>query len=314
MPQFLFRRVGQTLLALFALSILTFLLVRPDPYAVFLPTNDVSYLERPHPVIQYGETVGQYADYMNNLVHGNWGKSWKWGGEAIAVVLDRFPTTLRLASIALALSVALGITLGILAAIKKGSPFDQWTTRVVLLGGSMPVFWLGVILSWSFAIFAGSLPRIGEGESYPLILPIITLAWLPTVVLTKFTRSAMLSALESDYVKLARIKGLSECKIIWKHCLRNVSVSPLLSFTLIGGAFMTSLVLTEAVFAWPGAGLLVVDAIRTRDHVALHGVVLFLGGGFILCHLTVDVLRAFLDPRIRYSESRYLNHQVAPGR
>ena len=301
MPQFLFRRVGQTLLALFALSILTFLLVRPDPYAVFLPTNDVSYLERPHPVIQYGETVVQYADYMNNLVHGNWGKSWKWGGEAIAVVLDRFPATLRLASITLALSVALGITLGILAAIKKGSPFDQWTTRVVLLGGSMPVFWLGGMLLGTFSIQLAWLPTGSQEGFADMILPAITLAWLPAVVLMKLSRSAMLSALESDYVKLARIKGLSEWKIVWKHCLRNVAVSPVISFSFVVGSFLTALILTETVFAWPGIGLLASDSTIALDYFTLNGVVLFLGGGFILCHLAVDVLRAFLDPRIRYS-------------
>ena len=136
-----------------------------------------------------------------------------------------------------------------------------------------------------------------------MILPAITLAWLPAVVLMKLTRNAMRSSLDSNYVKLARIKGLTEWKIIWKHCLRNVAVSPLLSFGLIGGAFMTSLILTEAIFQWPGAGLLMIQTIGALDyHPMLSGVVLCLAGGFILLHLFVDVLRAYLDPRFRCSE------------
>ena len=136
-----------------------------------------------------------------------------------------------------------------------------------------------------------------------MILPAITLGLLPAAVIAKLTRSAMVSALESDYVKLARIKGVTEWKIIWKHCLRNVAVSPLLSFGLIGGSFMTALVLTEAIFQWPGAGLLTLQTIGVGDyHPMLSGVVLVLAGGFISCHLIYDVVRAFLDPRIRFSD------------
>ena len=300
------------LLALFALSILTFLLLRTerstahDNYVAPIyacPGACYSYEDPPLAL--------QYARYVKYTFQGDWDKAWGLGRNLSGgwnygygnVVLERLPTTLRLASFALAVSAVLGITLGLLAAIHKGSAFDRSARMMISFGQSMPIFWLGGMLLGTFSIQLAWLPTGSQEGFADMILPAITLAWLPAVVLMKLSRSAMLSALESDYVKLARIKGLSECKIIWKHCLRNVSVSPLLSFTLIGGAFMTSLVLTEAVFAWPGAGLLVVDAIRTRDHVALHGVVLFLGGGFILCHLAVDILRAFLDPRIRYSET-----------
>ena len=147
-----------------------------------------------------------------------------------------------------------------------------------------------------------------------MILPAIILAWLPAAVLAKLTRSAMLSALESDYVKLARSKGLTEWKIIWKHCLRNVAVSPLISFGLIGGSFMTALVLTEAIFQWPGAALLALQSISPLGYNSmLSGVVLCLAGGFILCHLIVDVVRAFLDPRIRYSEGTSLKVGAGAG-
>ena len=324
MQEFLFRRLAQTLLALFALSILTFLLLRTerstahDTYVAPIeacPGACYTYEDPPLAL--------QYPLYVKYTFQGDWDKAWGLGRNLSGrrdygdgdIVLDRLPATLRLASLALALSLALGIALGTLAAIHKGSAFDRSARMMISFGQSMPIFWLGGMLLWTFSIHLAWLPT-GSREGFSdMFLPAITLAWLPTVVLAKFTRDALLSALESDYVKLARIKGLTEWKIIWKHCLRNVAVSPLISFGLIGGAFMTSLVLTEAIFNWPGAGLLTLQSISAIGyHPMLSGLVLFLGGGFILCHLAVDVLRAFLDPRIRYSESTYLNHQVAPGR
>ena len=319
MQQFLLRRVSLALLALFALSILTFLLVRPGQYMFHFrydPDGWEYYEQSPLAV--------QYARYVNDLSRGDLDKAWGldygwgygrdgywghsrdygWGHSSENVVLERLPDTLRLASLALALSAVLGITLGVLAAINKGSPFDRWSNPIILFGQSMPVFWLGVILFWVFTIHLGWLPTGRGGGFSHMILPAITLAWLPAVVLMKLTRTAMRSSLDSNYVKLARIKGVTEWKIIWKHCLRNVAVSPLISFGLIGGAFMTSLVLTEAIFQWPGAGLLMIQTIGALNyHPMLSGVVLCLGGGFILFHLAVDVLRAFLDPRIRYSET-----------
>ncbi len=298
MQQYLFRRVGFAFLALFALSILTFALVRPERY-------DVRYVwgEPGSRMVEERQLVVQYARYMNDLFQGNWDKAWGLERGSGNIVLERLPTTLRLASLALAVSAVLGISLGVLAAINKGTPFDRWANMVVSFGQSMPIFWLGVALIGVAAYLPGKLPVTSGGGFTHLILPAITLAWLPAVVLAKHTRSAMLTALESDYVKLARIKGLTEWKIIWKHCLRNVAVSPLMSFGLIGGSFMTALVLTEAIFQWPGAALLAVQSISALDyHPMLSGVVLVLAGGFILCHLIVDILRAFLDPRIRYSE------------
>ena len=260
--------------------------------------------------------VVQYARYTNDLFQGNWDKAWglERGSDGNGygnIVLERLPTTLRLAFLALAVSAVLGITLGVLAAVNKGSPFDRLANMAISFGQSMPIFWLGVMLLWVFSFHPGWQHAIGGGGFRQMILPAIILAWLPAAVLAKLTRSAMLSALESDYVKLARIKGLTEWKIIWKHCLRNVAVSPLMSFGLIGGSFMTALVLTEAIFQWPGAALLALQSISYVDyHPMLSGVVLCLAGGFILCHLMVDILRAFLDPRIRYSEGASLKYEM----
>ena len=257
----------------------------------------------PNPVVHY-------ADYMKDIIRGDWGHTWKWGPDIGKVALERFHMTFRLASLAIGVIAVLGVSLGVLAAINKGAVFDRWTTVAILLGQSMPVFWLGLILYWVFAVITGSLPSTDDGNLVPTILPAVILALLPTAILVNSTRSAMQSSLGSDYVKLARIKGFHEWKIIWKHCLRNTAISPHISFGLIAGAFLISLVLTEVVFAWPGVGLMAIEAILLRDNYALGGLVLFLGGAFILCHLMFDVLRAFLDPRIRYSERTYIQYQV----
>ena len=306
MQQYLFRRVGLAFLALIALSILTFALVRPEHYEVHINYNwDWVNYERPSLVVQY-------ARYTNDLFQGNWDKAWGLERGSENIVLERLPTTLRLAFLALAVSAVLGITLGVLAAVNKGSPFDRLANMAISFGQAMPIFWLGIIVVGVFRLPSRKATRhIGGGGFTHMILPAITLAWLPAAVLAKHTRSAMLSALESDYVKLARIKGLTEWKIIWKHCLRNVAVSPLMSFGLIGGSFMTALVLTEAIFQWPGAALLALQPISPVEYNSmLSGVVLCLAGGFILCHLMVDILRAFLDPRIRYSEGASLKYEM----
>ena len=309
MQQYLFRRIGFAFLALIALSILTFLLVRSEGYEGhhYYGDGGWDYYEKPSLVVQY-------TRYTKDLFQGNWDKAWGLERGSGNIVLDRLPTTLRLAALALAVSAVLGITLGVLAAINKGTPFDRWSNMVVSFGQSLPVFWVGVALIGVTAYLPGKLPVTSGGDFTHMILPAITLAWLPAAVLAKLTRSAMLSALESDYVKLARIKGLTEWKIIWKHCLRNVAVSPLISFGLIGGSFMTALVLTEAIFQWPGAALLALQSISPVGYNSmLSGVVLCLAGGFILCHLIVDILRAFLDPRIRYSDGTSLKVGAGAG-
>ena len=300
MQQFLLRRVGLALFALIGLSILTFALVRPHYWG---------YYEEPPVVVQYGS-------YVNDLLRGNWERSFgvAWDTRSSNEVLERLSATLRLASFALAAGAVLGISLGVLAAINRGGPFDRWAGRVFSFVQATPIFWVAVTLVGVAAYLPVRFP-IGSGDGFMhLILPAVSLALLPAAVIAKLVRSAMAAALESEYVKLARIKGVAEWKIIWKHCLRNVAVSPLISFGVIGGSFMTALVLTEAAFQWPGAGLLMLSSISPSGYdLMLSGVVLVLAGGFILCHLIYDVIRAFLDPRIRYSEGTSIEASGSAG-
>jgi peptide/nickel transport system permease protein len=170
---------------------------------------------------------------------------------------------------------------------------------MALLGQSLPTFWLGIVLMWIFAVLLDWLPASGRGVVQHLILPAIALGWFQVAAIMRLVRSSMLDVLDSEFVKLARVKGISEGKVVWKHCLRNAGIAPLTYFAIIAGSLLTGSVVIETVFTWPGVGLLVVDAVRSRDFQVVQAVVILFAGIFILCNLLVDIMYAYLDPRIR---------------
>lgn len=305
MQRYIATRLFHSFIALIAISVIVFGLARitGNPLDVLLPIEATAEdfarmekvwgLDKPLPL--------QYLQYMNNVVHGNFGESLKWEGKsARELVLERFPATLQLAGLSLVISVLLALPIGVLVAVKKDTGIDYAGKLVALLGQSLPSFWLGIMLMWIFAVQLELLPTSGRGGIKHIILPAITLGWFQVAAVMRLTRSAMLEVLDSEYVKLARIKGLSERMVIWKHCLRNASITPLTYFGIILGGFLTGSVVTETVFAWPGVGLLAIDAVQTRDFQVVQTVVLFFAAIYILSNLLVDILYGYLDPRIRY--------------
>ncbi len=182
----------------------------------------------------------------------------------------------------------------------KDTAVDSAAKTIALLGQSLPAFWLGIVLMWIFAVKLGWLPPSGNEGFQSIILPAITLGWFQVAAVMRLVRSSMLEVLDSEFVKLARIKGLPEWKVIWKHCLRNAAIAPLTFFGITAGVLMTGSVVTETVFSWPGIGLLIVDAVRARDFHVVQAVILIFAGIFIAINLVVDVLYAYLDPRIQY--------------
>ena len=305
MQRYLIFRFGQSIVALLGVMMLVFALTRISGNMLDIMLPEDSTPEDFELVMkQWGldkPMVVQYGIYVKNIVNGDWGQSWKWGTGALEIVLKKFPATLQLASFTLAASTALGIALGILVATKKDTAFDYGGKVLGLLGQSLPSFWLGIVMMWVFAVLLGWLPTSGRGGIAHMIMPAITLGWFNVAALMRLTRSAMLEVLDSEYVKLARIKGLQEWKVVWKHCLRNAAIAPLTYFGLVAGFLLTGSVVTETVFAWPGTGLLAVEAIQARDYMVVQAVVLFMAGIFIVSNLVVDVLYAYLDPRIRYN-------------
>jgi peptide/nickel transport system permease protein len=305
MQRYVARRVLHSLLAILAMSLIVFSLARitGNPLDVMLPLEagpeDYARVSRHWGLDQPLTT--QYFIFLGKAVQGDFGNSWKWHGHsAMGLVWQRLPATLQLAGFALLISVLIALPIGVLAAVMKGTVWDSAAKVIALLGQSLPAFWLGIVLMWIFAVHLGWFPTSGKGGLQHLVLPAITLGWFQVAALMRLVRSSMLEVLDSEFVKLTRIKGLSEWKVVWKHCLRNAAIAPLTFFAIIAGVLMTGAVVTESVFSWPGTGLLVVDAVRARDFQVVQAVVIVFAGIFILTNLLVDILYAYLDPRIRY--------------
>ncbi len=305
MQRYIIIRMFQSVIALVGVSILVFGLTRMsgDVLDLMMPPEAT-----PEDFERVREDWGldkpiyiQYTTWVNNIFHGDWGPSWQWSTGALDILLEKFPNTVKLAGFTLLISTVMGIGLGVLVSTKKDTPFDVIGKVVALLGQSLPTFWTGIVLMWIFAVVLGWLPTSGNGGIKHMIMPAVTLGWFNVAALMRLTRSAMLEVLDSEYVKLARIKGLPEWKVIWKHCLRNAAIAPLTYFGVIAGYLMAGSVITETVFSWPGIGLLAVQAVQARDYMVVQAVVVFIAGIFIIANLIVDILYAYLDPRIRYN-------------
>jgi peptide/nickel transport system permease protein len=243
----------------------------------------------------------QYFTFLGKALQGDFGNSWKWQGHsAMGLVMERLPATLQLGGLALLISAVLALPFGVLTAVWKDRLFDSVGKIFALLGQSLPTFWLGIVLMWIFAVSLGWLPTSGRGGFKHMILPAVCLGWFQVATMMRLIRSSMLDVLDSEFVKLTRIKGLSEWKVIWKHCLRNAAIAPLTYFAITTGVLITGSVVTESVFAWPGTGLLVVDAVRARDFQVVQAVVIIFAAVFTMTNLVVDILYAYIDPRIRY--------------
>jgi peptide/nickel transport system permease protein len=305
MQRFIAVRVLQSLVAIIVMSLIVFGLARlsGNPLDTMLPIEagpeDYERLEKHWGLDK--PLHEQYVIFIQKALQGDFGQSLKYQGRsAMDLVAERLPATLELAGFALLISVILALPIGVLAAVAKGSNWDTSAKIVALLGQSLPAFWLGIVLMWIFAVMLDWLPSSGRGGLKHLILPAITLGWFQVAVIMRLVRSSMLEVLDSEFVKLARVKGIPEWKVVWKHCLRNASIAPLTVFAIIAGSLLTGSVVTETVFTWPGVGLLVVDAVRSRDFQVVQAVVIMFAGIFILCNLLVDIAYAYLDPRIRY--------------
>ena len=244
--------------------------------------------------------IVQYAYFLRNAVRGDLGRSLFNRAPVTEELALRFPRTVRLGLASMLVAAAIGVPAGIISATRHLSWVDSLVMVVALAGVSMPVFWLGLNLILIFAVRLQWLPAIGHESWAHLILPAVTLGAASAAIIARMTRSAMLEVLRQDYVRTARAKGVAEPTVIGRHALRNalipvVTVAGLQLGTLLGGA-----VLTESVFAWPGVGRLLVDAVLARDYPIIQGTVLLIATTFVLLNVLVDLLYAVLDPRIRY--------------
>jgi ABC-type dipeptide/oligopeptide/nickel transport system permease component len=243
----------------------------------------------------------QYALYLASLARGDLGDSIRSHQPVIEEIVQRLPATLLLGATAIATAFAVGLLLGGLAAVRVGRWPDVGLLLLALLGVSAPTFWLGLLLVLLFAVRLGLLPVAGSDEWIHLVLPAATLVPQSMAVFARLSRSTLLDALGEDYVRTAVAKGLSRRHVLWRHALRNALIPPITIAGIEFGRMLGGVIAVETIFAWPGVGKALVDAIAGRDFPMIQGLVLTFALLFALLNLAADVVNGLIDPRVRYA-------------
>lgn len=303
MRQFIVLRVLYSIITLFILSMTIFTIVRltGDPALLMAEPG-----ARPEDLARVRQQWGldlpwpvQYVSFMQNVFTGELGKSFNYRLPVSELYFQRLPNSLQLALVATMISLLVGIPAGIISAVRVNSLWDNLGKIIALLGLSIPGFWLGLVLILVFSVWLRWLPTSGTGDWRHLIMPAIALGWYFSASLLRLTRSSMLEVMRSEYIKLARLKGLPETVVIAMHAFKNALIPV---FTLAGVnlvVMINAAVIIEVIFAWPGIGRLLYEGIFQRDFPLVQGVVVMAGFMIIGVNLLVDVLYAFIDPRIR---------------
>ncbi len=303
MPRHLNTRLGEGLIAIWGVVTIVFIVSRllGDPAVLLLPIGATEaqlhelrvQLGLDQPLLQ------QYLTFLLHALKGDFGQSFQFARPALDVVLERLPATAMLAGTALAIGVLIGGLAGALAAIYRGSAIEGLVLLVALLGQATPSFWLGIMLILFFAVQLGWFPTGGYGEWQNLVLPSVTLACFTTASIARLLRSSMLDVMRDDYVRTAYAKGLAPRRIYLWHVGRN-SLIPVVTMTgILAGELLGGAAVTETVFAWPGVGRLIVQAIETKDFPVVQAGVAVVAAIFVLVNLLVDLLYGLIDPRIR---------------
>jgi len=309
--QFVTRRLLATVPLLFFVSLVVFSFVHVlpgDPAVLFLGEEAT-----PETLAKFRTRLGfdrplvtQYVEWLGRALRGDLGRSLRTNQPVTEAILQRLPVTLELLGAALAVSLAIAIPAGIVSAVKRNSGVDLVSTVFALIGFSLPNFWLGLILIYVFALLLRWLPPSGfaplpalADNARSLILPALTLGTALAALITRQLRSGMLEVLRQDYVRTAQAKGLGQGVVVVKHALKNALIAVVTVIGLQIGGLLGNTIITESLFALPGVGRLMIDAVFSRDFFIVQGVVLFLAVGYVLSNLIVDVLYSYLDPRIR---------------
>ena len=305
MARFITRRLISLVIVVFAITLLVFMLSRMtgDPRYLYMS----SYTRMTHEDWEaQGRAMGldkplivQYLIWVKDAAKGDFGDSVHFRRNSLDLIVKFLPATLQLSGISFVCAILLGIPLGVLSAAKRTSLWDYLGRSFALLGQAVPPFWIAIVFIWIFSVHLGWLPTSRKGDWTHYVMPVVTLGWLPAAGLLRLTRSSMLEVLDSEYVKLARAKGVSSKAIIWKHALRNSMIAPLTYAAILLASFLTGTVVVETVFAWPGLGRLTVMAALNTDFPLITGLALVFALIFLICSLIADILYAFLDPRIR---------------
>ena len=307
MVRYLVGRILQALLSMLVVISIVFVLTRlsGNPVHLLLDVNATQRdleiltrhlgLDKPLPV--------QYGIYVKNIALGDLGKSVLTRRPVTEHIWERLPATVELGFVAMFLSVFIGVPIGVYSAVRRGGMLDSGARVFAVLGQSLPPFWLGLMLILVFGVILGLLPAGGRGGIQHLLLPAFTLGYFTSAAIMRLTRSSMLEVLGTDYVKFARLKGLHEQVVLWKHGLKN-ALLPVVTFAvMLFVQFLGGAVVTETVFAWPGLGRLILESITTRDYPIVQAGVLVLSALYLTGNLLVDLLYSWLNPKIRHSST-----------
>ena len=306
MGNFLLRRLLLLIPVLWGVATLVFLLLHfipGDPIDLMLGDSALG-TDRETLRDQLGlndPLIIQYIRYFGDLLQGDWGTSLFSKKPVFEEIMERVPATMELMFGAMVVTILVAMPLGLIAAVKKGTWIDQGSMIFSLLGVSIPNFWLGPMLILLFSIHFDLLPVNERGGLEHLILPALTLGTSLASILARITRSSVVETLQAEYIRTARSKGISELRILLRHALRNAFIPIVTVIGLQIGVLLSGAIITESIFDWPGLGNLLISAINSRNYPLVQGCVLFIAGSYVMVNLLIDLLYAYLDPRIRLS-------------
>ena len=315
MSGYLLRRLLTLPLLLVGISLVSFMLLNfapGDAAEITLLRQNGGISPSPQDVVFMRQELGldaplpvRYVRWVADALRGDLGESYRSGSSIAGEITRRLPATLLLASVSMAMAVAVGLPLGVLAALKPGSWLDTASRLLALVGAAVPSYVMALLLMLLFAVELGWLPAIGYGSPKSLILPAVALSFGVMAQLMRLTRATMLEALNQDYIRTARAKGLGEQVVTWRHALRNALLPVIAVMGTSAGHMLGGAVIMEIIFGWPGIGQFVIIGISQRDYPVVQGFVLYLAVIFLLVNLAIDVLYRWLDPRLNF------NHKTA---
>jgi len=307
MTRFIIIRVIQAFIALIGISILIFVLVRASGDATLIfrgPMSTEEDIARIRANLGLDKSIPeQYWIFLTNMFKGDLGESLIKERPVTDMIWERIPTTLKLGVSSFFISMIIAFLLGVLGAVKRDTWMDNGVKFIAILGQALPGFWLAIMAIIVFTVHWQILPPYGVGGVDHYVLPVATMAFFLMPGMMRLVRSSMLDVLDSEYIKLARIKGLPERVVIWKHALRNALIAPITAAGMIFSMLITGAVITEQIFGLPGVGILSIEAMFGRDYPVVQGITLMVAGSVLIINLLVDIAYAYIDPQIRYQRT-----------